>query len=893
MGQVHDFTNVDVLERYGRELTNDPNISAAKIYGRGVEVEALIRALGARRSAVLLGPPGVGKTAIIWRFLHLIKEKLPQISKVFEISTVGLCADTSYTGELEGKIRALLEKATQDRLVYVPDLWNLPTAGSYDTNPRGCYDLLRPGVESGQLILFGETTSGRWEKLCRQFPSLTRDFVTISVKEMEEPETRDLLKRAAADLGAKVSFDKSSVDKTFSLAKKFLPTQSFPGKGIDLLRKMAEAAPQENMKAIDADYVEAFFSKQTGLPLHMISPKIKVTFEEMRAFLSERVLGQEEAVDAVADMLALYKTGLKNPDKPAGVLLFVGPTGVGKTELAKATAEFLFGSSQKLYRVDLSEYKDYHSFEKLIGDPQRNKTGLLTDHVRQNPFSAVLLDEFEKGHPNIADLFLQVFDDGRLTDAAGETIDFRHTLLILTSNVGTEAKSSPGGIGFGGAEEAPEVMTTRVKRALEASYRPEFLNRLDRVLVFKSLGREDMRRIAHREIGKLYQREGLLDRDLLLEIDEGVIDLLLEKGFDPKYGARPLKRAIEVLLVMPLARALLAIESRRFQLLRIARRGEKIALSFEDTDSSRKLIALERRTKISDGEGNTIHLSVAEVGKELKEIKERLLHIESIGKIAAARKELTELAAKESRPGYWEEAFGKDGELWRRHRLAVEVKRYDDIQERTELLREMVEASFQEAEDSVAKELLEEFVLLKRQIKRAERELLHFTGGDQGDALISLRPTGGKEGTEQWVKELSMMYAAWSNEHEYQITTIDAGDGVELRIEGPYAYGYLKAEHGGHRVITPPKDKERKDKEEEKRGEAFLVRVDVRPLAPNSITPPKNKDDDPPIRTYDMWRARGARDRRTGHTESDIKKVFSGKIDSFIEAFLDASNKES
>jgi ATP-dependent Clp protease ATP-binding subunit ClpC len=885
MGQVHDFTNVDVLARYGRDLTTDPLILGSKIYGRTQETDDLIRALGSHRSAVLLGPPGVGKTAILWRLIHLLKEKLPHVTKVFEISTTGLCADTSYTGELEGKIRALLEKATTDRLVYVPDLWNLPTAGSYDTNPRGCYDLMRPGVESQQLILFGETTSGKWEKLCRQFPSLTRDFVTITVKEMDEPETRDLLKRAAADLVAKVSFDKNSVDKAYTLTKKFLPTQSFPGKGIDLLRKMAEAAPQENTKNIDADYVEKFFSKQTGLPLHMISPKVKVTYEEMRAFLSERVLGQNEAVDAVADVLALYKTGLKNPDKPAGVLLFVGPTGVGKTELAKATAEFLFGSSQKLHRVDLSEYKDYHSFEKLIGDPQRNKTGTLTDHVRQHPFSAVLLDEFEKGHPNIADLFLQVFDDGRLTDAQGETIDFRHTLLILTSNVGTEAKSSPGGIGFGGAVEPPEVMSSRVKKALEASYRPEFLNRIDRVLVFKSLGHEDMRRIAHREIGKLYQREGLLERDLLLEIDEGVIDLLLEKGFDPKYGARPLKRAIESLLVMPLARELLAADSKRFQLLRLARRGERIALSFEDTDSSRKLVALERRTKISDPEGNVVMLSVAEVGKQLLSVQERLNQMETAGNITAARKELTEFIAKESKPGFWEEAFGKEGELWRRHRLAVELKRFDDLQERTALLREMVDASFQEAEDSVAKDLLEEFVQLQKQVRRAERELLRFDKGDQGDALILLRPTGGKDGTEQWIREMVKMYTTWSAEHEYQISTTDSPDGVELRIEGPYAYGYLKAEHGGHRFIAPPKEK----KDDEKRGEAFLVRVDVRPLAPNAATPPKNKDDDPPIRTYDLWRARGAKDRRTGHIENDLKKVFSGKIDPFIETYLDLS----
>ncbi len=873
----------DVVAQDGRELSADANASGEKTFGRQDEVHTLARTLASGRSAMLVGPSGVGKTAVVQKLLSYLRTaRVPEIegSRIFEISTVGLCADTRFTGQQEGRIRSMLAFASRKRFHYVPDVWNLPYAGSYSTNPRGIYDLMRPGIEQGKLVLFGEVTPGRWDKLAREHPILVRDFVAIAVAEPSEEETRDLLMRVAADISP--AFEKQAIDRVFSLSKKFVPTQSFPGKGVELLRRVAQEArapDTSRTQPIDASYVEEVFAKQTALPMHMLSPAVRMSYEEMHRFLSERVLGQKEAVSAVADLLALYKTGLNDPDRPAGVLLFVGPTGVGKTELAKATAEFLFGTRDKMLRVDVSEYKDFHSFEKLIGDPKQDKTGILTDYVRKNPFSVVLLDEFEKGHQNLADLMLQVFDDGRLTDAFGDTVDFRHTIIILTSNVGANMRELGSSIGFSGRSGAgaPNEIVRDVRRTLEHAYRPEFLNRIDKILVFEPLEKADMRRIAQRELGRVYRREGLLERDLLLEVDEGVIDLLLDRGFDPKYGARPLKRAMEELLVLPLARAVLGASAQRFQLLRMARKGDGVSLSFEDTETSRKLQSLERRTRATDGEGQVVRKSLAEVRKELKTVYDRLTKLEEKADVASMRKELEAMEEKTKSPAFWDEAFSKGGDVYRRHRLNVELRRLDDLRERTDLLRENVDQSFADPRgDRDAADLVGKYARLERALARAEREIVHFDEHDRGDAHVVVRAVGGKDGASAWAKELLQMYSAWAEDRKYEVELT----GSELVVKGPYAYGYLKGEQGGHRLIAAPKGKD-------KRGDTWLARVEVRAAgAPSSIK--KVRDDEPPIRTYDQLHSRGVRDRRTGASDGDVKRVLSGKIDAFLEATLEA-----
>jgi ATP-dependent Clp protease ATP-binding subunit ClpC len=889
LGVAEDWTERDVLTAEGRLLSTDAHPLSGQTYGRVAEVEALARAVSAKKSTVLLGPPGVGKTAVLRKLVQLVEKRafvaLEGLS-VHEIATTGLVSGTRYTGMQEEKIASLLKHADPRRIVFVSDLWNITTAGSYDTNPRGIYDLMRPGIEAERLVLLGEMSQGRWDRLTREFPMLERDFATISVEPPSDDETRALLHRIASELAPDLVFERSAVERIFTLARKFLPTMSFPGKGVDLLRKVVQVhrglGPEANPAPVDEATVERLFCEDTGLPTHVVSPISDVDYEATKSFLSERVLGQDDAVGAVSDVLALYKTGLANPDRPAGVFLLVGPTGVGKTELAKATAEFVFGSRERIFRVDLSEYKDFHSFERLIGDPKKGTPGLLTDHVRKHPFTVILLDEFEKGHDNIADLFLQVFDDARLTDAFGETVGFHHALLFLTSNVGSDVAAVDTSMGFV-ADRRPmgEILEERAKKSLEAHYRPEFLNRLDRVLVMKPLSLTDLRRIARRELGKVVRRDGLVERDLLLEVDDGVLELLVERGTDPKYGARPLKRAIEEIVMIPLARALMGTGWRRFQIVRVARKGGGIGVTFETTDASRRLENLERRERVSDGTGGILNLSVADIREKLAETFVEMGKLEKAANLAKMKDELADLDRRAATPAYWEAVLGDTSLIAKRHRLALEIRRLATLRSELGAVKDLAEASFLEADDSMAKELADAFARLQPRFLRARRELCKFEEVDNADAIVVVTPVGDDPQATEFARSLSDMYAAWARNAGYDQTQSEREGTFTVHILGPYAHGYLRGETGGHRLVLP-----QPERASSRRSESHLARVRVVPHGEDTQEELRLDDLDP-IRTYDLRHSHGVRDRVTQHTEGDTKKVLAGRIGGFLEAHID------
>ncbi len=566
------------LEKYGRDLTELARAGKLQAcIGRRDEMLQLVRSLSraTKNNPLLLGEAGVGKTAIVeglaWRIAN--RKSLPD-KRIVELQMATLVSGTKYRGEFEERLTQIIAEAERcpELILFIDEIHGIVGAG--DSSGRmDAANILKPALARGSIRCIGATTFAEYRKFVEKDPALERRFHPVTVAEPSKEEALQILEAGYVRRFEErhgVVIEPAAIRAAVRLSLRYLPDRRLPDKAIDLLDETCalvavpalSAMPGEKPEAtggvVTADAVAEVISKWTGIPAGRLDEDDRERLQRMPEELKARVIGQDEACEKVAAVVQRARAGLKAESRPVGVFLFTGPTGVGKTELAKATAAFLFGSEEAMVRIDMSEFMERHSVSRLIGAPPgyigHDEEGQLTGALRRTPYSVVLLDEVEKAHPDVLNLFLQVFDDGRLTDSRGRTVDAASALFILTSNVGA-ISAEPGRSPFsGGMDES----TSAAKEFVRKSFRPEFLNRLDDIIVFSALSPASTTRIADLMIQGLGKR--LKAREIGIRATDAAVAWLSGTGYDTAFGARALRRTIEQHVERPLVEMILRDE---------------------------------------------------------------------------------------------------------------------------------------------------------------------------------------------------------------------------------------------------------------------------------------------------------------------------------------------
>ena len=567
-----------LLDKYARNIIEVVKTGKVDpVIGRDEEILRILQVISrkGKNNPVLTGEAGVGKTAVVFGLAQRIASgKVPDSIKdkiIMDLPMTNLVAGAKHRGEFEERLQAIMKEVSTNPniIVFIDELHTIVGAGD-SSGGMDASNILKPMLARGEFPIIGATTTDEYRKYIEKDPALERRFQPVYICEPSEDDTYKILQgiKSKYEKHHGVYFDDKALLSAIKLSVRYLPDRNLPDKAIDLIDeaaakvKMAVAATGDSNAKVEVkeEAIAEVVSLWTGIPVSKMTGEEKERLLKLEEHLKNRVIGQDEAVTTVAKTIRMVRMGLSNPNRPGGIFLFLGPTGVGKTELAKALADFLFGSEKEMIRLDMSEFMEKHAIARLIGSPPgyvgHEEDGQLTSSVRAKPYSVVLLDEVEKAHPEVFDLFLQVFDDGRLTDSKGRTVNFTNTIIILTSNIGSSKVDENGNSVL--VDSRNEEVREQVMRELRKHFRPEFINRIDEIILFNPLEKEALKGIVDITVADIVKR--VKDKGITLTFDESAIDLFLDKGYNRAYGARPLKRAVQNYLTKPLAEQMLQIE---------------------------------------------------------------------------------------------------------------------------------------------------------------------------------------------------------------------------------------------------------------------------------------------------------------------------------------------
>ena len=866
-----EWRTLELFGSIGRVWQRPFDRPPALLAGRRDDVvDLVVAALTAepRRSVLLVGEHGAGKSALARAAL----DRLENVT-VFESTAQEILAGQMFVGELEGRVKRLADGMRGRNTIWVlPELQEALFAGQHSRSPQGLLDALLPQVEAGSVTLLAEVTPSALDVLRAARPRVMSAFEAIRVRTLHQDDAIAVARHALEHDGLDVTTDDETLGRAYDLAQQFLPGVAAPGALLRLVTATALETNERGDAAFDGSDVLATLAAASGLPLALLDAAAPLRLADVQAFFEERILQQPDAVSCVVERIAMIKAGLTDPSRPLGVFLFLGPTGTGKTEIAKALAEFLFGSSDRLVRLDMSEFQSPESLERLLSDTtvdggSSGRSAGLISAVRRDPFSVVLLDEFEKAAAPVWDVFLQVFDDGRLTDTHGQLVDLRRCVIVLTSNIGSSIAAGPG-VGF---EPVPgEFSETLAERALRTTFRAEFLNRIDRVVMFRPFERASMRSLLDKELGEALARRGLRERPWAVEVDESAYAFLIDRGFSPTLGARPLRRAIEQHVLAPVAAAIVEqTVPDGDQFLFVSAAAGRIEVAFVDPDAEAPARAEEPesppevRTLARTGRGDeaSARLLVAEALRVREAV--RALEPQMDGALVAL-----------GEPAFWETPGRFD--------VLAKAEYLDRLEAATKTATALA-GRLERSLGSGGRTGTELVELLAGRLHVLGSALDGLSEGDPYELFVQV---SSQDADPSFARRIAQMYEAWAGARGMRLDRLETGTAGAhvLAISGLGCWRLLHREAGLHVLEHASVDGERV-------AERETVRVTV---ATRGTTPPADGErlDDVAraalatapspnavVRRYRTGPSPLVRDSARGYRTGNLDGVFAGEFD--------------